>query len=84
MRSLPACGAAVAGRPQNVSEDRSTAGRFDGDPRRREQLIRQVIRARRSVDAERADTTATGDLAKVALAERAKQWVHPDPPHTAH
>ena len=43
--------------------------------------MRQVIRARRTVDAgERTDTTATGDPAKVTLVERAKQWVHGDPP----
>ena len=51
---------------------------------RRDPLIQQVIRARRSVDADlRSQSTATGDPAKLALVERAKQWVHGDPPHGA-
>ena len=61
---------------------RTTAGGFTSDASRRDPLIRQVIRARRSVQADpRSQTTATGDPAKVTLVERAKQWVHGDPPH---
>ena len=72
------------GKASVVPESRSTNGRFAPDPRRREQLIRQVIRARRAVAADTRDgTTATGDPAKLALVERAKQWVHGDPPHGA-
>lgn len=62
-----------------MSEPRTTTGRFTSDARRRDPLIRQVIRARRSVEADqRSQTTATGDLAKVSLVERAKQWVNGD------
>jgi hypothetical protein len=64
-----------------VPDSRSKTGRFISGADRRDPLIRQVIRARRSVDADlRSKTTATGDPAKLALVERAKQWVH-DPPH---
>ena len=64
-----------------MPEPRRTTGRFTSDASRRDPLIRQVIRARRSVDANlRSNTTATGDPAKLALVERAKQWVH-DPPN---
>lgn len=60
-----------------MSEPRTTTGRFTSDARRRDPLIRQVIRARRSVEADQR-STATGDLAKVSLVERAKQWVNGD------
>ena len=62
-------------------ERRTTRGRFTTDPRRREQALRQVMRARRTVDDDmRSKTTATGDPAKLALVERAKQWVAGDQP----
>jgi hypothetical protein len=68
------------GKSSNVPDSRSTTGRFTSDASRRDPLIHQVIRARRSVDAaRRAQNTSTGDPAKLALVERAKQWVH-DPP----
>ena len=63
-----------------MTEKRTTRGRFTTDPRRREQALRQVIRARRSVDGDMRDTTATGDPAKRALVERAKRWVAGDGP----
>ena len=67
-----------------MPDSRSSTGRFSNDATRRDPLIRQVIRARRSVDADlRSESTATGDPAKLALVERAKQWVHGDPPHGA-
>ena len=72
------------GKHRLVPEDRHNAGRFTSPAHRRDPLIRQVIRARRSVDADlRSESTATGDPAKLALVERAKQWVHGDPPHGA-
>ena len=65
-----------------MPEKRST-GR-SADRRRREQLIRQVIRARRTVEAETAaPTTPAVDPAQLALAARAKQRVQGDPPHGA-
>ncbi len=67
-----------------MPDSRTSTGRFTSDAGRRDPLIRQVIRARRSVDSDlRSQSTATGDPAKVALVERAKQWVHGDPPHGA-
>ena len=76
--------AGEAGKAWVVPERRSTAGRFTSGAHRRDPLIRQVIRARRAVDDDlRSESTATGDPAKVALVERAKQWVHGDPPHGA-
>ena len=67
-----------------MPEPRRTTGRFTSDLTRRDSLIRQVIRARRSVEADqRSQTTATGDPAKLALVDRAKQWVN-DPPHGHH
>ena len=67
-----------------MPDSRTKAGRFTSDAHRRDPLIRQVIRARRSVDADlRSESTATGDPAKVTLVERAKPWVHGDPPHGA-
>ena len=72
------------GKIQFVPESRADAGRFSHGVQQRERLIRQVIRARRTVDAgQRSQSTATGDPAKVALVERAKQWVQGDPPHGA-
>ena len=66
--------------PESSPDD----GRFSSGSLQRDRLIRQVIRARRSVDPDlRSQSTATGDLAKVALVERAKQWAHGDPPHGA-
>ena len=67
-----------------MPDSRRSTGRFSSDTSRRDPLIQQVIRARRSVDADlRSQSTATGDPAKLALVERAKQWVHGDPPHGA-
>lgn len=67
-----------------MPDSRSDTGRFSSATTRRDPLIQQVIRARRSVDAgHRSESTATGDPAKLALVERAKQWVHGDPPHGA-
>ncbi len=64
-----------------MPEHRSTTGRFNSDARLRDPLLQQVIRARRAVDADlRGETTATGDPAKVALVERAKQWANGDAP----
>lgn len=71
----------LRGKIRVVPDSRSDAGRFASGAHERERLIRQVIRARRSVDAgQRSQSTATGDPAKLALVERAKQWVQGDPP----
>jgi hypothetical protein len=64
---------------RSVNEDRSSSGRFTGDVRRQE-LVRQLMRARRDVGEDMRAGAAHRDPAKAALVERAKKWVPGDPP----
>ena len=70
-----------SGNSEGVPDERASSGRFTTDPQRRERLIQQVMRARRSVEADmRGVSTAAGDPAKIVLVERAKQWAGGDSP----
>jgi predicted Rdx family selenoprotein len=70
---------ASAGKDEIVNADRSSTGRFTGDERRQE-LVRQLMRARRDVGEDMRATAAHRDPAKAALVERAKKWIPGDPP----
>jgi hypothetical protein len=55
-----------------MPEDRSASGRFTSDARRRE-LVRQLMRARRSVSGDARPVPGRGDPAKAAAVSQVKR-----------
>lgn len=61
-----------------MTDRRNSSGRYSGDARRRE-LVRQVMRARRTIDGDMRPADGQ-DPAKAVLVERAKKWMPGEAP----